>query len=299
MATLLDRRLVFVTGKGGVGKTVVAAALGLLAARAGRRAVVCELSGQQRLAGVLPGHGGGGPDLISIDAETARRDWLRRELRSGALAGILGRSRAFDLLTAAAPGLSELLTIGKVWDLVDGGEPGRAAYELAIVDGPSTGQALALLEAPHTYAGVARAGPVHSRSLLIEDFLVDRARTAVVAVALPEEMPVNETIQLAASLASLGASLELVALNGMLPRRYREEEAALMRGLEESLPGGERAAVRVALAGHERSRDQHREAKRLRAGVAARVATLPFLFEPELRMAELEVLADRLAEAAA
>jgi anion-transporting ArsA/GET3 family ATPase len=297
MASLLDRRMVFVTGKGGVGKTVVAAALGLLAARAGRRAVVCELSGAKRLPGLLGRLDGGGPELISIDAETARSDWLRRELHSGAAAGLLGRSRAFDLLTAAAPGLAELLTIGKVWDLVDGGEPGRAGYEVAIVDGPSTGQALALLEAPRTYAGVARAGPVHSRSLMIEEFLADRARTAVVAVALPEEMPVNETLQLGTSLTALGPCLELVVLNCVLPRRYREEEAGRLRAVEASLPDGERAAVRLALAGHERALDQSRERDRLCAGLTAPVATLPFLFEPELGVPELEALAASLAEA--
>jgi anion-transporting ArsA/GET3 family ATPase len=297
VASLLDRRIVFVTGKGGVGKTVVAGALGLLAASAGRRVVVCELSGQRRLRGLLPGPSGGSPDLLSIDATGARMDWLRRELHSGAAARALGRSRAFGVLTAAAPGLAELLTIGKVWDLVDGGEPRLARYDLAVVDGPSTGQGLALLEAPHTYAGVARAGPVHSQSLRIEAFLADRARTAVVAVALPEEMPVNETIQLGARLAALGPSLELVVVNAVLPQRYGEAEATLMREREPSLPDGPRAAVRLALSGYERVRAQRLEVDRLRAGVGARTTTLPFLFEPSLGTAELHLLAAELEEA--
>jgi anion-transporting ArsA/GET3 family ATPase len=289
---------VFVTGKGGVGKTAVTAALALLAARAGRRAVACELAGQRRLAGLLPAGRGERPDLISVDTARASSDWLRRELHSGAVARALGASRAFQALTAAAPGLAELLTIGKLWDLVDGGRPADAAYDLAIVDGPSTGQALAMLEAPSTYAGIASAGPVHKQSLRIEEFLRDPARTAIVAVALPEEMPVNETIELAARLATLGPSLELVAVNAMLPQRYSGEEAARMRAGRAALPEAERAAVALALSGHERACAQRREAERLRAAVAAPLATLPFVFEPELGLAGLDMLAGALEEAA-
>src|SRR5690242_7768791 len=125
VGALLDKKLVVVTGKGGVGKTTVAAALGLLAARRGRRTVVCEVAQQERLAALFGARevGHGEPELapglfaVSVVPERAMHEWLRYQLHSGALAGLLGHSRLFSYLTAAAPGVSELVTMGKVWDL--------------------------------------------------------------------------------------------------------------------------------------------------------------------------------------
>src|SRR3954453_8769979 len=113
MLQLLDKRLVLVTGKGGVGKTTVAAALGLKAAREGKRTIVCEVAEQERLAALFGEDPGGhrerelAPGLfgMSIDPERAKEEWLQYQLRSGTLAGLLGHSRVFQYLTAAAPGL--------------------------------------------------------------------------------------------------------------------------------------------------------------------------------------------------
>ena len=257
---------------------------------------MCELGGQARLKALL---GSPGPPAatVSVDFETAREDWLRRELRSGMVAAALGRTRAFQLLTAAAPGLAELLTIGKVWDLVDGGSPESAAYELAIVDGPSTGQALAMLTASHTYAEVARAGPVHRQSLRIDAFLKDPARTAVLGVALPEEMPVNETLELETRLGAAGLLLERVVVNALTPERYDSDELGRLKAAVNDVSPAGRSAIAVALAGDERARDQRCETERLRAGLGAPVALLPFVFRPELGRAELERLSSELERA--
>ena len=299
MPGLLDKRLVVVTGKGGVGKTTVAAALGLLAARAGKRTVICEVAEQERLAALF-GVGQSGheerelaPGLhsISVDPERAKEEWLRYQLKSGTLAGVLGGSSLFRYLSAAAPGLSELVTIGKVWDLAQlERRTGGSVFDLAIVDAPATGHGIAMLRAPSTYASVARVGPIRRQALKIDGFLRDPGRTGVVVVALPEEMPVNETFDLERRLAEeMEMAIDRAVVNGLYPERFTAAEAERLQGA-----AGENGAVRAAVAEHERVRGQRAQLRRLRRGLEAPVTTLPFLFEPELGLEQLEELARRL-----
>ena len=302
MPSLLDKRLVVVTGKGGVGKTTVAAALGLAAARAGKRTVICEVAEQERLAELFGVDASGheerelAPDLhsVSVDPEQAKEEWLRYQLKSGTLAGVLGGSSIFRYLSAAAPGLSELVTIGKVWDLAQlERRTGGSVFDLAIVDAPATGHGIAMLRAPSTYAGVARVGPIRRQALQIDRFLRDPARTGVVVVALPEEMPVNETLDLERRLGEeMEMEIDRAVVNGLYPERFSREDAERLRAADAASE-----AVRAALAEHERVRGQRSQLRRLRRGLRAPVATLPFCFEPELGVEQLGELARRLERA--
>ena len=221
--------------------------------------------------------------VISIDPDSAEAEWLRRQLRSDTLAGILGRSSFFQLLTAAAPGLAELVTIGKVWDLAQlEGRTAAARYDLAILDAPPTGHGLALLTAPRSYANVARMGPIHRQALQIDRFLRDRARTGVLGVALAEEMPVNETIELEARLTDNGLGLDAVVVNGLYPERFTSEDVKRISALDGRVPPGARAALRLARSEYGRARSQRSQLRRLTRGLETPVATLPFLFEPAL-----------------
>jgi anion-transporting ArsA/GET3 family ATPase len=300
--SLLDRRLVVVTGKGGVGKTTVAAALGLLAARAGKRTVICEVAEQERLSDLFGVDASGhderelAPNLhsVSVDPELAKEEWLRYQLKSGTLAGVLGGSSVFRYLSAAAPGLSELVTIGKVWDLAQlERRTGGSVFDLAIVDAPATGHGIAMLRAPSTYASVARVGPIRRQALQIDAFLRDSERTAVVVVALPEEMPVNETLDIEHRLAEeMEMAIDRAVVNALYPERFTREEAKRLRSIHRG-----NGAVRAALAEVERVRGQRSQLRRLRRGLDAPVATLPFLFEPELGPEQLDELARRLERA--
>jgi hypothetical protein len=306
MPALLDKRLVVVTGKGGVGKTTVAAALGLLAARQGRRTVVCEVAQQERLAGLFGardvGHGevelAPGLFSVSVQPERAMHEWLRHQLKSGALAGLLGHSRLFGYLTAAAPGVTELVTVGKVWDLAQvKRRTGGSAFDLVIMDAPATGHALALLRAPRTYANIARVGPIARQAGSIDAFLRDSSATGVLSVALPEEMPVNETVDLEQRLADdLGMAVGQVVANGVLPARFTAADVRRLRSLDGQGTKAAQAAVTSALVEHRRAAGQQEQLERLRGEVRAPVTTLPYLFEPEPRRRELELLSDLLEE---
>ena len=178
---------------------------------------------------------------MSVDPERAKQEWLRYQLKSRTLAGVLGGSTMFQYLTAAAPGLTELVTIGKVWDLAQleprAGGPG---YDLAIVDAPATGHGLAMLRAPSTYASIARVGPVGRHAERIDSFLRNPAQTGVLTVALPEEMPVNETVEFERSLREeLDMGVDRIVVNALHPKRFSAEEvrrleAASRRGRGEA-----------------------------------------------------------------
>jgi anion-transporting ArsA/GET3 family ATPase len=299
IAELLDKRLVLVTGKGGVGKTTVAAALGLKAAARGLRTIVCEVAEQERLAtlfgqapdGYRERELGQGLFGISVDPERAKAEWLQYQLKSGTLAGLLGGSRIFQYLTAAAPGLTELVTIGKVWELaqLQRKTPKSAPYDLVIVDAPATGHGMAMLTAPRTFSEVARVGPIHRQAGIIHRFLADPAATGVVTVALPEEMPVNETLDLGRWLQrDMGMGIDRIVVNQVLPERFSSAEAERLEAADSS------AAVRAALTEYRRARIQRSQLRRLRRATDAPVSTLPFLFAPDFGPDQLQALARKL-----
>ena len=287
---MLQRPLVFVAGKGGAGKTSVAAALGLLAAEAGRRPLVCELGGEARLPplfGAAPAAGGpvelrDGLWWIGVEAERSVGEWLAR--RAGApAAALLRRSRAFSYLFAAAPGAAEVAVMGKLVDLARAGR-----FAPVIVDGPATGHALALLEAPGTFAALGRTGPVGGDARELRDFLRAAGSAAYVAVALPEPMSVAETLQLERGVRrTVGRALDLIVVDAVHPDRFTDAEAEL---LERTDPDG----LAEVVAEHRRARRQADEVRALRRRAHAPVVELPFVFPPATGLERLERLAAAL-----
>lgn len=304
MPGLADKRLVFVTGKGGVGKTTVALALAIAGARRGLRTIVAELSGQSRAAetfGVTPAPG---RELrlaerlwaLSIDPVIAREAYLRE--RAGRIGDLLAGSRAFQTLAAATPGMRELVSLGAAWELAQdprrlGGDP----YDLVVVDAPATGHGLGVLRTPRTFAEIARVGPIAHQGRTIDATLTDPGQTAVVAVALAEEMPVTETIELERRLdTELGIALGAVVVNACLPERIGpRQQRTVADALERATDPLARAALRTALAERERAVAQRQQVARLAAGVTAPLHELPYVFAP-LDRAALEQLAGALEE---
>ena len=204
ISALFKKRLVFVSGKGGVGKTTVALALGFAAARRGLRTIVCEVAHQERFSRLMGREGVGYEETeiadnlnaISLDQQHTLEEWVSYQLPSKTLASMLYRSGIFQHLTSAAPGIKELVTIGKIWELAQLHRKTKDArpYDFVVVDSPATGHGLGMLRAPRTFGDIARVGPIRHQADRIHEFIVSD-KTGVVAVALPEEMPVNETLE--------------------------------------------------------------------------------------------------------
>ncbi|MHB8657241.1 MAG: ArsA family ATPase [Solirubrobacteraceae bacterium] len=307
MAALLDKRLIFVTGKGGVGKSTVATALGLLGARRGRRAIVAELSGREQIhrsfdPARAPGAGvqfeevelAPGLFTISIDPQSAMEEYLR--VKTGPLGQALGQTKLFQAFAMATPGMRELLSMGKCWELsqderrTSGADP----YDLVIVDAPASGHGLGFLRTPRTFADIAMVGPIAHQGRVIANTLADRRFTGVIAVSTAEEMPVNETLILHDALRDEGLALDAVIVNALYPQRFTGSEVheisdAMARAQAPSVQG----ALRAALSEHSRALTQREQ--RARLAVLEPVALeLPHLFTEDIGRFELEELADAL-----
>ena len=286
MPFLLDKRLVFVTGKGGVGKTTVAACLARVAARREKRVIVCQIAQGERghdEVEVAPGI-----HSIAIDPEHAMREYLSDQV-GATFSKVMTSSRVFTYLAAAAPGRRELLTIGKVWDLaqLDQRRTGATPDDLVILDAPATGHALGMLRTPRTFRDVARVGPISRQAGRIDAFLTNPSLTGVVAVAAPEEMPVNETIDFIGALGQeMRMAPDAVVVNGVYPERFSEAE---VRRISEA---GDGPALRAAISEFRRARHHRNQLRRLRRHVSA--VSLPYLFEADLGEGQLEVLSRSL-----
>jgi anion-transporting ArsA/GET3 family ATPase len=303
---LFEKRLLFVTGKGGVGKSTVSIALGMVAARRGLRTIVAELAAQSRVQQTFEHHAelfrevelAPGLFTISIDPHSAMEEYLR--VKTGAFGHVLSSSRLFNALAMATPGLRELLTMGKVWELAQFHRRTRGAdpYDLVIVDAPATGHGVAILRTPRTFADIARVGPIAHQGRVIAATIADHGFTGVVAVATPEEMPVNETLWLRDALDREALPLDAVVLNAIYPERFAPEEIAeLDAALQDSESPLARAAVRAALSEHARSLVQREQQARLRAELnGSPLVELPYVFADHIEGRELDVLVDALED---
>ncbi|MFQ5415805.1 MAG: ArsA-related P-loop ATPase [Myxococcota bacterium] len=227
--SLLTRRLVIVTGKGGTGKTTVAASLAVAAAAENLRVLVAEVGRDEQIQRLLApgtppvGHAGRtilpGITAMRIDPYEALAEYLSLQIGIRALVESVLRNRSFRQLMSASPGWRELITLGKIWHLEQSlGADGSPLYDLIVVDAPSTGHGVTFLEVPRVVVSAVRSGPLHHHSEAVEALLEDPERTALLPVTLAEELPTRETAQLVARLRQdLDIAVDRVVVNGVVP----------------------------------------------------------------------------------
>jgi anion-transporting ArsA/GET3 family ATPase len=299
---LLDHRLVVVLGKGGVGRTTVAAGLGLAAASLGKRACAAELGDIDALTQRLGLTGRSyafrpvarGLDVWAPTAPECFDEFLARKIHLPAMARKLVHNRFVDTFIDAVPGMNDLMMLGRVENLLVEPTSGDPRYDVLVIDAPATGHGLTLLQAARTMTEMTRVGPFHDLSQAIDVFLSDPHRTAVVLVTLPEELPVSETLELAAELTREGFRVHTVIANLMEPDPIPDPPGApeVARALE-GIPNGGPLAELVAEA-HARGARHVAALRTLEEGLRKLGVGAPVAIG---RMRDIEAVGAALAEA--
>jgi anion-transporting ArsA/GET3 family ATPase len=317
---LLRPKILIVSGKGGVGKTTVSAALALVAARSGRKVCIAEVDRK----GTLPKLFGGSelsyeprqvaPGVwgMNIIPDLALAEYLEVQYRMKRISRAFTNSHFVDYITTAAPGLKDILVLGKIWYLEQNRQDtkGEKNFDTIIVDAPAAGHMLTFLSAPMGLSDALRVGPVRRQSDWLVQMLRDPKRSRVHLVTLAEEMPVSETLETSQALHDkLGIDTGAVLANAILHKLLTpKEKATLQKVMEDEDPSElKEAAAEVglrldaddlnALVGYERFLEarraiQAKHLKELRKGVPEPVMELPYLFSAGLELPDVETLAD-------
>jgi Mrp family chromosome partitioning ATPase len=296
MSGLLDRRLLLVTGKGGVGKSTVAASLALRLASAGLRTLLCEVNADRRLARMLQ-HPEVGPDvtavepnlsMVDLEPDAAMREYVLSKIRLERVYRAVFENRMVRYFLRFVPALAETVMLGKVmWHLRQWPDaPG--GFDRIVLDLPATGHALTLLGVPQSLVTALPTGPMATEAGWMLDLLTDPVITSAVLVSLPDELPVNETLELSQALRSrLRVRVGAVVLNQSVVSRFGAADLSVL-------------ADRPGLSGlartyEEDARRTREAAERLR-GIDAPLVELPRLVTAEVGRGELVSLGDALAE---
>lgn len=311
MSGLDLRPLQFVVGKGGVGKSTLTAAIAVAHAAAGRRVLAVELGRREGLSRYLaPGVETGpeptrirdGLSLVRVQGDDALAEYLRLILPGRGLLNLVFGSRLYRYFVAAAPGLKELMAIGKIWyEREKRDADGRSLWDVIVVDAGASGHSLQYLQMPSTAARTFRSGLVHRESERIAALLADSATTAVHVVVIPEDMPLTEGREILARLkGDLALPVGAVYVNRVRPRPP-DLAAATVEELDRvSSTDPDSGIAQAVVATARRSLGwiglQEEKLERFQREVKALTVRLPYLAAEHFGMAEIEVLAEIIGE---
>ncbi len=297
-----SRRVVLVSGKGGVGKTTVSVALALAAARQGKRVLLCETQGATRVPSIFgrpskgyePMHVATNLDTLSITPAAAIEEYVLLQLHFHRLYRMVFRNRIMGPFVDAVPGLHDLVQLGKVWFAERETVAGKPRWDLVVVDAPATGHGLTMLGAPRAMMDLTASGPFYENAKLIADLVEDPARTALLLVSTAEEMPLRETVDLYARLGHMQRLVGGAVLNEVHPSPVPSaaDWSTARAALLETGGGDVHAAVDIV---DDELRTVSRQADaRSRLASLGTVAELPFRFHRDLSRAEYDGFGDAL-----
>lgn len=296
MGFISQQRLWVVTGKGGVGKSTVAAALALASAREGARTLVCEINATERISYLLE-KPEVGPEIrqiepnlwaVNVQPEPAMREYALMVLRFQAIYKAVFENRVIRYFLRFIPSLQELVELGKIlYHLQEKLPNGRWKWDRIIIDAPATGHAITFFSVPQVLLDTVPAGPMQREAEKMRDLLVDPTTTAAVLVALPEEMPVNETIELHRAFRDqLRIRTGAVVLNMFVPERFSQGDLA-------EVPPSLHEAVKQHSAREEMSLDAE---GKLTKEIRAPLVHVPRSYEGTVRRSAVEQVMQHLGQ---
>lgn len=302
---LLDRRLVLVTGKGGVGKSTLSAALALVAARAGKRVVVCEVEGPSAVAPLLgtaeirsgqpPRPIGEGVHLAVLCPEEGIKRYLADKIRVPGVVELVFKQPVVSRFFRAAPAFSEMGVLYTISQLLDERDAaGRPRWDHVIVDLPASGHAVGMLEAPFVGKRIFLAGPVRALCESIERMLIDHDLATCAVVTLPEELPVNEALELSAKLRERGLHVEAVLANAVEEEALAPRERELLEKIQKA---AKQPLVEGAISAAKRAAQGSATLRRLQEGI--RTAPIPISYRLARGRELVREIADELERASA
>jgi anion-transporting ArsA/GET3 family ATPase len=300
----MARRLRIVMGKGGVGRTTIATALALAEVEAGKRVLLCEVRGHDRVAALLQTPKAGAHlrevmerlSVVDMNPDDAIHEYALLVLRFERVYRAVFENRLVRSFLRLIPSLGELVMLGKIWYHEQQVEHGRPRFDVIVVDAPATGHGLALLRTPQSIEATVPAGPLREHARNIRALLSDPAKTVLHIVTTPEEMPVNEAVDIwRAARGDLGIPLGEAFINQCAEAVPREALASLA-----SSGGSELAGLASALEQREVKRlagEQH--LARLPAPLLASAVRLPLRVGSSFGLTDVRLLAERLTQVVA
>ncbi|MBI2068399.1 MAG: ArsA family ATPase [Deltaproteobacteria bacterium] len=287
LSELLSKKLLVVSGKGGVGKTTVSLTLALMAAERGQKVLLAEMNSEEQVAHLLkrPAIGYQETELlprlwgINIKPGEAFREYVLQQIRFERLFRAVFENHLVRHFVEGTPGLADLMSIGKISTLT-------SRYDLVIVDAPATGHTIALLQIASVVASAVRAGPLNTESAKIDQLLHDRKKTALLGVSLPEEMPVTETVEMSQWLMEkLKLELSLVFLNQHQVSLLTRDEWKQVASIPSSVLNRHHSAA---------LQSEHYKKQLALSLPGTPVISIPFLFSAEFGLPEIETLAEEI-----
>lgn len=306
---LFEKRFIVNTGKGGVGKSTISAAMALAAARKGKRVLAMEINTKERISrlfgaqpvGTEVGRIHENVWAVNVTPEAARREYLLMKMRFETLYKAVFENRFVRQFLRAIPGLNDLNLIGKAWyHEQERDRSGRPVYDLIVVDAPATGHGLFLLRIPKVIVEAVPTGPMAEECRRILELLEDPKRTALNLITLTEEMPVNETVELKAELdAHLDMPMGYLIANGIYPPLFSPHEATQLDALLDAHRGADDLVARLLEAGvfrDQRCKLQAGYLDLLHRKIAMPLIEVPYYFAPEIDFSVIQRMAAHIEE---